>query len=177
METLPPRRWLSEPSRDTMYHTTKRQSIFVQVFPLRPVPDIFLNETKWGRIFGIWIFFSTHLRQILRHVPHPSRMYLQALPSYLLRYCVYYVQSSGFLLWGSAVTHALKYVMVISRGAKQGSTSEPPNPLYFSNINPSLPYFEGQTRFSCLLLSSTYIFLGLKEAMIHRTVALLCTNI
>lgn len=81
---------------DTAYEGT--ESKFVQVFPIKP--DTFLNETGWGRIFGIWgFYFSTRPCRILRHMPHLSGISLQALLSYLLNYRVYYVQSTGFLFF------------------------------------------------------------------------------
>lgn len=47
-ETLP-RRQLSQPPTAKTYKRT--ESVFVQVFHIGPVPDIFLNETKWQTIF------------------------------------------------------------------------------------------------------------------------------
>lgn len=55
-ETLP-RRQLSEPPTAKTYKRT--ECVFVQVFHIGPVPDIFLNKTKWRTIFGITTFFSS----------------------------------------------------------------------------------------------------------------------
>lgn len=53
-ETLP-RRQHSEPPTAKTYKRT--ECVFVQVFCIGPVPDIFLNKTKWQTIFGITTFF------------------------------------------------------------------------------------------------------------------------
>lgn len=54
-ETLPWRQLSKRPTAK-MYKRTK--SVFVQVFHIGLVPDIFLNGTKWRTIFGITAFSS-----------------------------------------------------------------------------------------------------------------------
>ena len=49
------KRIFPETSPDKMYE--RAESVFVQVFHIKPSPDIFLNETKRRRIFRI-MFFS-----------------------------------------------------------------------------------------------------------------------
>lgn len=68
--------------RDRQPRCIKRtESVFVQVFHIGPVPDIFLNEATWRTIFGITTFSSLKgpvRSRVYRRLPHFSGIPLQA---------------------------------------------------------------------------------------------------